>query len=56
MKRDVSCSFVARVFLSAAAIEFEAVWDSRDPSVAHLAAFAEHLRETVPALVRRLAV
>jgi len=39
-----------------AAIEFEAVWASRDPSATQIAAFAEHLRETVPALVSGLAV
>jgi len=39
-----------------APIEFEAVWASTDPSAVHLAAFAEHLCETVPALVAGLAV
>jgi len=39
-----------------AAIEFEAVWTSADPSKVHFAAFAEHLHEAVPALVAGLAV
>jgi len=39
-----------------AAIEFEAAWASAEPSAAPLAGFAEHLRETVPALVAGLAV
>jgi len=42
--------------LRAAVIEFEAVWASRGPSALHLAAFAEHLSETVPVVVRGLAV
>jgi len=40
----------------AAAIEFEAVWASRDPSATQITVFAEHLRETVPVLVSGLAV
>jgi len=39
-----------------AAIEFEAAWASADPDSTHLAAFAEHLRVTVPVLVRGLAI
>jgi len=38
------------------AIEFEAVWAAPNSGAPHLAAFAEHLSETVPELLRGLAV
>jgi DNA-binding transcriptional LysR family regulator len=52
-KADLSLAIIDKAG-QPVAIEFEAVWSNRDPSAAHLANFAKHLREVVPKLIEGL--